>query len=175
MEIRNGVLLSLAVLSAPAWAQNCGSGGGTTVCLSTSTASDGKVQLHWTISGAVTRLEIYRDTDPDPSGRTRIAVPATTAQAYTDSTASAGTSYWYWVKFFNNAGNYNSGAAAVMAGSACVPSTVTPYLNLNGTSTWAAQSSASLNAGSRVVLGPQPGAGNWSWSGCGTSGSSREP
>ncbi|MCU6499242.1 glycoside hydrolase family 9 protein [Rugamonas sp. A1-17] len=56
----------------------------------------------------------------------------------------------------------------------CQPSAVTPYLNINGTSSWGSQSSASLNAGSTVVMGPQPTSGNWSWSGCGTSGSSRE-
>ncbi|HJV69672.1 glycoside hydrolase family 9 protein [Ideonella sp.] len=56
----------------------------------------------------------------------------------------------------------------------CQPSAVTPYLNINGTSPWAVKASASLNAGSRVVLGPQPLQGSWSWSGCGTSGSSRE-
>lgn len=56
----------------------------------------------------------------------------------------------------------------------CQPSVVTPYLNINGTTTWAVKSSASLNAGSRVVLGPQPRTGIWSWSGCGASGSSRE-
>jgi hypothetical protein len=56
----------------------------------------------------------------------------------------------------------------------CQPSAVTPYLNINGTTSWAAQSSAALNTGSTVVLGPQPVSGSWSWSGCGTSGSSRE-
>ena len=56
----------------------------------------------------------------------------------------------------------------------CQPSAVTPYLNINGTTAWTQQSSASLNTGSTVVLGPQPFNGTWSWSGCGTSGSSRE-
>jgi endoglucanase len=56
----------------------------------------------------------------------------------------------------------------------CQPSAVTPYLNVNGTSSWVSKSSASLNAGSTVVLGPQPFSGSWSWSGCGASGSSRE-
>ncbi|KQV59577.1 hypothetical protein ASC95_28085 [Pelomonas sp. Root1217] len=56
----------------------------------------------------------------------------------------------------------------------CQPSAVTPYLNINGTTSWVAKASASLNTGSTVVLGPQPFAGSWSWSGCGTSGSSRE-
>ncbi len=56
----------------------------------------------------------------------------------------------------------------------CTPTGVTPYLNINGTTSWAAQASASLNTGSTVVLGPQPTSGNWSWSGCGASGTSRE-
>jgi hypothetical protein len=56
----------------------------------------------------------------------------------------------------------------------CQPSAITPYLNVNGTTSWVVKSSASLNTGSTVVLGPQPFAGSWSWSGCGASGSSRE-
>jgi hypothetical protein len=56
----------------------------------------------------------------------------------------------------------------------CQPSAVTPYLNVNGTASWVLKSSASLNTGSTVVLGPQPFNGTWSWSGCGASGSSRE-
>lgn len=56
----------------------------------------------------------------------------------------------------------------------CQPSTVTPHLNINGTSSWVVQSAASLNTGTTVVLGPQPFSGSWSWSGCGASGSSRE-
>jgi endoglucanase len=56
----------------------------------------------------------------------------------------------------------------------CQPSAVTPYLNINGTNAWTAQASAAFNTGTTVVLGPQPFGGAWSWSGCGTSGSSRE-
>jgi len=56
----------------------------------------------------------------------------------------------------------------------CQPSATTPYLNINGTTAWVTKASASLNTGSTVVLGPQPFSGTWSWSGCGTSGSSRE-
>jgi hypothetical protein len=56
----------------------------------------------------------------------------------------------------------------------CQPSATTPYLNINGTTSWVIQASASLNTGSTVKLGPQPISGNWSWSGCGTSGSARE-
>lgn len=66
-------------------------------------------------------------------------------------------------------------AASTTAGAqTCPPSAITPYLDINGTTTWVAAASATLNAGSRVVLGPQPFGGTWSWSGCGASGSSRE-
>ncbi len=64
--------------------------------------------------------------------------------------------------------------SATAGAQTCQPSAITPYLNLNGTSAWVTKSSASLNAGSRVVLGPQPFDGSWSWSGCGSAGSSRE-
>ncbi|MBP1204690.1 hypothetical protein JOD97_002732 [Duganella sp. 1411] len=56
----------------------------------------------------------------------------------------------------------------------CQPTAVTPFLNINGAGAWSAQSSASVNTGTTVMLGPQPSSGGWSWSGCGTSGSSRE-
>jgi endoglucanase len=64
-------------------------------------------------------------------------------------------------------------SAPVLA-QTCQPTATTPYLNVNGTTSWVVKSSASLNSGSTVVLGPQPFAGTWSWSGCGASGSSRE-
>lgn len=68
-----------ASAGSAAQAQSCGSGGGTTVCLTASgTAND--VQLNWTVSGNVSRLEVYRDTDSDPNGRSRIAVPGASAK-----------------------------------------------------------------------------------------------
>ncbi|SFV13289.1 glycoside hydrolase family 9 protein [Pseudoduganella namucuonensis] len=56
----------------------------------------------------------------------------------------------------------------------CQPSATTPYFNLNGTTAWVVKSSATVNTGTTVALGPQPFSGSWSWAGCGTSGSSRE-
>ena len=104
-------VLSLALCAAPfAQAQNCGSGGGATVCLSASgTGSD--VRLSWTVSGSVSGLQVYRDTDSDPNGRSRLAVLGKTATSYTDSSASPGTVYWYWVKFSAGGGSFNSGTA----------------------------------------------------------------
>ncbi len=104
-------ILPLAFCVAPfAQAQNCGSGGGATVCLSASgTGSD--VRLNWTVSGSVSGLQVYRDTDSDPNGRSRLAVLGKSATSYTDSSASPGTVYWYWVKFSAGSGSFNSGTA----------------------------------------------------------------
>src|SRR5437868_4853881 len=115
------LLLALGSSAASlAQAQSCGSGGGTTVCL-TASGTANSIQLGWTVSGTVRSLEIYRDTDANPVGRSRIAVPAAGATSFTDATAANGTPYWYWVKFTTNAGSYNSGAATATRGTLCTP------------------------------------------------------
>jgi aryl-phospho-beta-D-glucosidase BglC (GH1 family) len=155
-----------------AQAQNCGSGGGATVCLSASGTAD-NIQLNWTVSGSVSGLQVYRDTDSNPNGRSRIANVGGSVRTYTDGNATTGTPYWYWIKFNANGGSYNSGAATATRGTACAPTTVAPWINVGGT--WTQTASASVNAGSSAILGPQPvSGGSWAWSGCGTSGSSRE-
>ncbi|MFP5390133.1 MAG: glycoside hydrolase family 5 protein [Gammaproteobacteria bacterium] len=99
-----------------ALAQNCGSGGGATVCLSaTGSASD--IQLTWTVSGNISSVQIYRDTDSNPSGRIRVATPTVGTRSYSDSSAVAGTQYWYWVKFTASGSSYNSGAATAVRAS----------------------------------------------------------
>jgi endoglucanase len=167
------LLLALgASAGSAAQAQNCGSGGGATVCL-TANGTANNVQLNWTLSGAVKSLEIYRDTDADPNGRARIAIVDKAATSYGDASASTGTPYWYWVKFTTAAGSYNSGSATATRGSTCSPTAVTPYVNVNGT--WTQTANATVSAGDAAILGPQPiSGGMWSWNGCGTAGGSRE-
>jgi endoglucanase len=94
-----------------AQAQNCASGGGATVCL-TATGTTANVQLAWTVSGNVTGLQVYRDTDPDPNGRARLALLPASARSYTDGAAVTAVHYWYWVKFTTAAGSFNSASAA---------------------------------------------------------------
>jgi xyloglucan-specific exo-beta-1,4-glucanase len=169
------LLLPLGLCAGPlAHAQsNCGSGGGATVCLTASGTPD-NIQLSWTVSGNVTGLQVYRDTDPDPNGRARIAQPAASSRSYTDTGAATGTPYWYWVRFTTNAGSYNSGAATASRGVACKPTAVTPYIAVNGTLKQTA--TATADAGNQVSFSPQAASsgGTWAWSGCGTSGSGRE-
>ncbi|HEV8692257.1 MAG TPA: hypothetical protein VGQ91_18270, partial [Ideonella sp.] len=55
----------------------------------------------------------------------------------------------------------------------CSPTAITPYINTNGK--WTQTSSATLKTGDSAIFGPQPvSGGSWSWSGCGTAGTSRE-
>lgn len=58
--------------------------------------------------------------------------------------------------------------------SNCTPASITPYVQLNDGS-WQQTSNVTVNLGDQVRFGPQPvSGGSWGWSGCGTSGSSRE-
>jgi len=166
-------LLLAALSAAPlAQAQSCGSGGGTTVCLTATGAASG-VQLNWTLNGAVNGLEVYRNTSANPTGRIRVANVANSATSYADATAATGTQYWYWVRFTTPAGSYNSGSATATSGNACAPTAVTPYISVNGSLTQTA--SASIKPGASAILSPRPlSGGSWSWNGCGTVGAARE-
>jgi endoglucanase len=109
----------LIAAAASAHAQNCGSGGGATVCL-TATGAPDNIQLKWTVSGNVTGVQVYRDIDADPNGRARIAAVNGATTTYTDAGAELGKPYWYWVRFTTPAGSYNSGAATASRGGSPV-------------------------------------------------------
>lgn len=66
------------------------------------------------------------------------------------------------------------GSGAENCNATCDPTPITPYISVNDGS-WQQTSVVTINAGDQVELGPQPSTGgSWSWSGCGTSGTSRE-
>ncbi|GJI87574.1 cellulase family glycosylhydrolase [Duganella hordei] len=66
-----------------------------------------------------------------------------------------------------------SGSVASVQAQTCDPTTVTPYIYSSGA--WNITAAAAINTGNQIAFGPQPiNGGSWSWSGCGTSGSSRE-
>jgi hypothetical protein len=56
----------------------------------------------------------------------------------------------------------------------CPPTSITPYL-LVGNGDWQQTSKATITSGTRIKFGPHPyDEGSWSWSGCGTSGNTRD-
>jgi photosystem II stability/assembly factor-like uncharacterized protein len=58
-----------------------------------------------------------------------------------------------------------SGRGIIYGDFACTPSTITPYVQIDGGS-WQQTASASATAGGSVMFGPQPATGgSWSWSG----------
>ncbi len=62
-------------------------------------------------------------------------------------------------------------STSTTSGGSC---TVTPYVQVND-GTWQQTTNVTVSSGDKVKFGPQPtSGGSWSWSGCGTSGSSRE-
>jgi pectate lyase len=65
----------------------------------TATAGNASVSLNWTVTNlTLTGQEVYRDTDSNPSGRTKLGAVAITTRTYTDATAVNGTTYYYWIK-----------------------------------------------------------------------------
>ncbi len=70
----------------------------TSISLS-ATSGDEYVTLSWTTENIdIRNIQIYRDTDSDPSGRTRITTLDSDETSYTDSDVTNGTTYYYWVK-----------------------------------------------------------------------------
>ncbi len=76
------------------------------------TPGDGSVTLNWSTENIdIRNIQIYRDTDSDPSGRTRIATPDADDTSYTDSDVTNGTAYYYWIKIVDtDLETYNSDA-----------------------------------------------------------------
>jgi hypothetical protein len=54
--------------------------------------------------------------------------------------------------------------AVSVSGGTCIPTAITPYLQVNG-GAWQQASTASVPAAATVNLGPQPISGTWSWTG----------
>jgi pectate lyase C len=90
-----------------------GSGGGSSDVSLGASGGNGSVSLNWSTSANINAIEIYRDTDSNPSGRVRIASLSGSARSYTATGLSNGTTYWFWVKYRLSDNNwYNSNAAS---------------------------------------------------------------
>ena len=70
-------------------------------------ASDGtytdKVSVTWNASSGATRYEVYRNASNTHTGET-LLTSTQTSSPFDDTTAVAGTTYYYWVKAGNSSG-----------------------------------------------------------------------
>lgn len=83
----------------------------------TASAGESSVSLNWIISNvSVSSLEVYRDTDSNPSGRVRIASVSASTRDYIDTTVTNGTTYYYWIKV-NGSINSNAASATLSGGT----------------------------------------------------------
>jgi hypothetical protein len=112
-------------------------------------ATDGtycdRVQVSWSASSGATSYEIWRYTSNNSGSASKIADD--TASPYDDTSAVAGTTYWYWVKAKNSCGT--SGFSSPDSGyTGTTPSTPTGVSATDGTYTdkvpvsWSASSGA---------------------------------
>jgi fibronectin type 3 domain-containing protein len=77
-----------------------------------------KVRVTWTASAGATSYEVWRSTSNNSSSASKIGTPTSTS--YDDTSATAGKTYYYWVRASNAAGtsgfgSYNSGRLANLA------------------------------------------------------------
>jgi predicted chitinase/fibronectin type 3 domain-containing protein len=79
-------------------------------------ATDGtygdKVRVTWTASANATAYEVWRNSSNNSGTATKISTSNVAGTSYDDTTATAGTTYWYWV----NAKNAN-GTSGFSAGN----------------------------------------------------------
>ena len=81
-------------------------------------ATDGtytdKVRVTWTAPVNANAYEVWRNTSNNSGSATKISSSDVAGTSYDDTTATAGTTYWYWVKAKN--ANGTSGFSAVDSG-----------------------------------------------------------
>jgi fibronectin type 3 domain-containing protein len=92
-------------------------------------ASDGiftdKVQVSWTAANTAASYQVYRNTSNASTGATQIGTP--TGTSYDDTSATAGTTYYYFVKACNTVGcsDFSSSDSGFRSTGGPTPPTVT--------------------------------------------------
>ena len=128
-------------------------------------ATDGtyadKVQVSWNASNGATSYLVYRNSSNSSSGASVVGSPG--ASPYDDTTAIAGTTYYYWVKACSGAGcsDFSSSDSGYLA---AVPSVPTGVSATDGTYadkvrvSWNASSGATYYEVSRGISNNSSGA-----------------
>jgi len=78
-------------------------------------ATDGsytdKVRVTWNASANAAGYEVWRNTSNNSATATKISTTDVVGTSFDDTTATAGTTYWYWVKAKNTGGTSGFSAA----------------------------------------------------------------
>jgi hypothetical protein len=139
-------------------------------------ATDGaytdRVRITWTASTGATGYEVWRGTSSSSGSATKISTADVTTTAYDDTSATSGTTYYYWVKANNAAGTSpfsasNTGYRAVSSSTAPVNDNFANRTQLSGTSVTAtgASKGATKEAGEPNHGGNTGGKSVWwTWS-----------
>jgi hypothetical protein len=92
--------------------------------------------------------------------------PTTGSSVLTLTASSSAATGSTTVTIKGTSGSLTASTAIALTVS-CTPTTIIPYISINGGSTWTQGSSATVNSTSTVVdLGPQPtSGGSWNWTG----------
>lgn len=126
-------------------------------------AGNGQVALNWSVSGTITGIEIYQDTDSNPAGRVRIASLGANTRSYTATGLTNGTTYWFWIKYTSANGNFNSNvfSAAPSAGSSAVAQSSSSRSSVAVSSTPASSAPASSRPASSAssIASSEPATG----------------
>lgn len=134
--------------SSAAVSSSSSSAAATTIALG-ATASGSNIVLNWAQNGlSITSQQVYRDTDADPAGRIKLASLSTSATSYVDSTATAGVTYYYWIKYVAGGSTLNSNAA-----SASISVSSSSASSAASSSSSAASSSGPVSAASLGLKG----------------------
>lgn len=112
-------------------------------------AGNGQVALNWTVNGAITGIEIYQDTDSNPTGRTRVAVLDAAARSYVISNLTNGTPYWFWVKYItaDGSGSSNAFTATPAGGTSSVATSSSAPSSVSSSSRSSTASSSATTGG----------------------------
>ncbi|BCD96029.1 RICIN domain-containing protein [Marinagarivorans cellulosilyticus] len=86
-------------------------------------ASDNGIRVGWSVTNVnANQYEVYRDTDADPSGRTRIAIFSDmNVASFEDTGVEPGKTYYYWLKVRDNASKFYNSDVAQASMSAPAP------------------------------------------------------
>jgi hypothetical protein len=138
---------SFSLILSDAFGASLGSSASATVTITDSgtlpsapmgvSASDGtftdKVRVTWEASSGATSYEVWRHMSDSSGSASKISSPDPTGTSYDDTSATAGTTYYYWVKAVNATGTSSFSLSDSGYCSTNIPPTVIgPVIKANG-------------------------------------------